>query len=96
MGIFGKNKKDGVWTIVHKECFMGELKHYILLSSYLDANEALKSLKDLSENLPEYVSSKQMVIEWLDNSKFIVWKNGNDWQDVFEVVFSPFNVKYKK
>lgn len=96
MGIFGKNKKDGVWTIVHKECFMGELKHYILLASYLDADEALKSLKDLSENLPEYVSSKQMVIEWLDNSKFIVWKNGNDWQDVFEVVFSPFNVKYKK
>lgn len=96
MGIFGKNKKDGVWTIVHKECFMGELKHYILLASYLDVNEALKSLKDLSENLPEYVSSKQMVIEWPDNSKFIVWKNGNDWQDVFEVVFSPFNVKYKK
>ena len=75
---------------------MGELKHYILLSSYLDVDEALKSLKDLSKNLPEYVSTKQMVIEWSDNSKFIVWKNGNDWQDVFEVVFSPFNIKYKK
>ena len=49
MGIF--SKKDGVWTIVHKECQRGELKHYILLSSYLDADEALKSLKDLSENL---------------------------------------------
>ena len=94
MGIF--SKKDGVWTIVHKECQRGELKHYILLSSYLDADEALKSLKDLSENLPGYVSAKQMVIEWPDNSKFIVWKNGDDWQDVFEVVLSPLNIKYKK
>ena len=96
MGIFYKNEKDGVWTIVHKEYFVGELKRYVLLASYLDVNEALKSLKDLSENLPEYISAKQMVIEWSDNSKFIVWKNGNDWQDVFEVVFSPFNIKYKK